>query len=351
MSESNVPLYTTLRPLGPSPDLDDEVIVNMMKRSASVSEPVRGRRTPERPLRPRYGLFESPQPRRTTVFGPSDFPHVDVFAKKMGQSSNNKTIVQHPSISHNNSDVLDVRIALPYAVEDTHDGGVCSPSPSPPAVRDQRAGSVVSTTANVAAQFQSPPERKLSAASSSSIPFVIAMGSPHNPALVAPITTMPLSSCAITRNAPLKINATTSRVGVGGTMASFTPVTSPISLTDTSKLEPPPRPTTTKPDSDALAAQGRGSSFSRKLEGQIAVSPRTLSHSRNNSGSSIRTAPWLPKKREKETLKVRKNSISTPKPLGSPFHVDRSRSRGLDRRSEVKVGEEMAYASVVGEAI
>jgi hypothetical protein len=323
-----------------------------MKRSASVSEPGKGRKTPERPLRPRYGLFESPQSRRTTVLGPSSFPHVDLLAKTMNQFSNNKTIVQNPPLSRNNSGAPTMRVALPYMAKDTLDSGVCSPSTVPPAALDPRAGSVGSTTADIAPQVSSPSERKLSAASSSSIPFVIAMGSPHNPALM---TIMPLSSCAITRNAPLKTSSTTSRVGVGGTMASYTPITSPVSLPGTSRPESAPWPTTTKPSSDVLAAQTRSSSFSRKQECQVVGSPHTPSHSRNASGSSIRTGIRLQmsreKEKEKETHKVRKDSISMPQPLGSPFDVDCSRTRGLDGWGEGKVNEEMGWANGVGEAI
>jgi hypothetical protein len=53
VSDSIVPLFTTAPPRRVD---DNEMMANMMRRSASVSIPARSRVTPERPLRPRYGL-------------------------------------------------------------------------------------------------------------------------------------------------------------------------------------------------------------------------------------------------------------------------------------------------------
>jgi hypothetical protein len=134
----------------------------------------------------------------------------------------------------------------------------------------------------------------------------------------------------------------TPRMGVGGTMASSTPVTSPVSPTDMSMLEPPLRSASTKP---VLIPQTRNPSFSRKREDP----PKTLSHSRNASGASIRTAIRLPKpgEKEKESYKMRKDSIEMPHPLGSCFGLERSMSIGAERQGESEASERYA----VGEAI
>lgn len=53
---------------------------------------------------------------------------------------------------------------------------------------------------------------------------------------------------------------------------------------------------------------------------------RTPGHTRNASTSSIRTAIRLPKGRGREVdgHRIQKGSISMPRPLESPFHIDRS---------------------------
>jgi hypothetical protein len=113
------------------------------------------------------------------------------------------------------------------------------------------------------------------------------MGSPHNPALSNPASPPP------TLLPPL----ITSLVGVGGTMASSTPI---------SPTEPVP------------LVQPRKLSFSRKYtEDQ---GPRTPSHSRSGSAGSIRTAIRLPKREEAQ--RVRKESIGVPRMLESPFGVE-----------------------------
>jgi hypothetical protein len=94
-------------------------------------------------------------------------------------------------------------------------------------------------------------------------------------------------------------------------MASSTPLTSPVSPAGTTRLEP----------TSVQDGQTRTLGFSEKQEAQNTVAPRTPSHARNTSGSSIRTAIRVPKTRgmEREREKVRKDSIGMPQMLGSPF--------------------------------
>lgn len=329
MSESIVSLYATTnsRRVALGDDATEAVTTSTTTaagrgRSASISEIGSCKTTPERPPRPRYGLFESPRTKRAGIVCPTSPPRADILAEALSHVPDEAEKVFRPVTARHDSNASSVRIVPPRMAWNIQESMASSPSAMLPAIPRSRAGSAGSTTATT--PMEPPPERKLSAASSSSIPFVIAMGSPHNPAIIAPVASMPPSSCSITRNAPLKIS--TSRVGVGGTMASCTPVTSPISPTNTSRLEPPATVPGTKPTLVASVAPGRKFSLSRKHDEQVPAPPRTPSHSRNISGSSIRTAIRLPKTRDKErdAHKMRKDSISMPQPLGSPFAVDRS---------------------------
>jgi hypothetical protein len=67
------------------------------------------------------------------------------------------------------------------------------------------------------------------------------------------------------------------------------------------------------------------------------------------SGASIRTAIRSPKTREKEkeSHKMRKDSIGMPQLLGSSFGLERSVSAGADQQGESDGSERYA----VGEAI
>jgi hypothetical protein len=276
-------------------------------RSASLSHLSKLRATPERPPRPLYGLFESPSTERTAFDASSSSPRGYDPTVTVGNSSDQQADLHGQMRSRNDSDASSVRVVPSHVSRNIRDEAASSPPTFPPA------------------QLSSPSERKLSAASSSSIPFVIAIGSPHNPALVPAAASMPPTSCSITRNAPLKISTGTSRAGVGGTMASTTPVTSPVVSTNISS----PTNATTIPNAIAPA---RKISLSRKQGEQIPATPRTPSHSRNASGSSVRTAIRLPKReKESEAQRVRKASIGMPRPLGSPFDIDRAMSVGADR--------------------
>ncbi|KAF2827319.1 hypothetical protein CC86DRAFT_348672 [Ophiobolus disseminans] len=305
--------------------------------------------TAEAPRRRERSMSESTVPLYKTISSPECSPRfggdsgaagqaTNILAEATRHYSNQRSHPQSPRRSRNNSNASSVLNAPPHMAKDMQTSIASSPSPIPPSTFRSRAGSTGSTTANTLV-CSSPPERKLSAASSSNIPFVIAMGSPHNPALISPAASMAPTSCSITRYAPLKINSNVSRTGVGGTMSSSTPVTSPISPTDIPWLDPPARPMTTKPTSVASAAPARKLSLSKKQEDQVPGPPRTPSHSRNVSGGSIRTAIRMPKAREKEkeAHKTRKDSISMPRPLGSPFDIDRAMSVSTGGRRDENV--------------
>ncbi|KAH7394030.1 hypothetical protein DE146DRAFT_616609 [Phaeosphaeria sp. MPI-PUGE-AT-0046c] len=316
------PLNTPTRPPQHARSMSESIAASRFRnRSASISEPATSRGTPERPPRPRYGLFESPRSKRNAAFEAATLPQAEVLSKFSKRRSVCEDNLQTSSISGNN-------------------------------LLASEAEAIDLTTTNTPISQAVAPERKGSAASSSSIPFVIAMGSPHNPALVIPVTSIPPTSCSIARNQPLRIIPVTSRMGVGGTMASTTPVTSPISPRDVTGLDFPLRSTSTKPLQMEPTAPKRKFSISKKHEEQSAR-PETPSHSRSGSASSIRTAIRLPRSRdkEKEAHKMRKDSISMPRPLGSPFGFKRSMSAGMERRDESDREAVEASAYGVGEAL
>ncbi|CAO2656324.1 Nn.00g051270.m01.CDS01 [Neocucurbitaria sp. VM-36] len=361
MSESIIQLYTAPRTPERSITVQENATpasnrnaVVFRGRSASASDASKNKIMPERPPRPQYGLFDSSAAVDTDPSQISSPLQVDVLAEALRHSPVQDTAIVRPLMQRNDSNSSSVRMAPASIAKDFRDRSASSPSPFSPTVQRSRAGSTGSTTGNFPNQSASTPERKLSVASSSSIPFVIAMGSPHNPALITPTTSMPPTACSITRNAPLTINSSISRAGVGGTMASSTPVTSPISTTGAPRLEPPPKPSSTIPVASTSAVQVRRPSLSKKQEDQNPRPLRTPPHSRNVSGSSIRTAIRLPKTRDKEkeeAHKMRKDSISMPRPLDSPFGVERSTSADLDHSGRGDNDGVSGYAFGIGEAI
>lgn len=182
-----------------------------------------------------------------------------------------------------------------------------SPSHDPSGNTHSRVGSA-SSNLSFSLQPQpsiSRPERKLSASSSTAIPFVIAMGSPHNPAIAVAAKNKP-----VTR--PQKNSLATSRTGLNGTMASSTPLASPTSTNSAEDI-----PTAAPP-----APTGHKRKLSLSFRKQENDSPTTPTHTRSLSGGSIRTAiRWTKansKGKEKE-LQVRKDSVQ---PLASPVHSE-----------------------------
>lgn len=355
MSESVVPLYTTASASIPTPSFTggpgSEAEPRSRKRSASTTEPsTRG--TPERPPRPRYGLFESPRSKRNAASTASTLPQADIMAKASRRHSVGEGAFQPSFVTHDGPPASNTPATVTETSADM-EKPPAAPAPSAPlAVASSHAETKESSIADTVIQNTTAPERKGSAASTSSSPFVIAMGSPYNPALVTPVTSIPPAACSITRNQPLKIVPVTSRMGLGGTMASTTPVTSPVSPTNVIGLDFPLRSASTKPQLVESTVPKRKFSLSKKHEEQSSR-PETPSHSRSGSASSIRTAIRLPRSRdkEKEAHKMRKDSISMPRPLGSPFGFERSMSVGMEGRGESD--REPVEASVygVGEAI
>jgi hypothetical protein len=229
-------------------------------RSVSLSSPIKSRTTPERPPRPQHGLFE--------------FPAID------GQASTQRAPIGRDPVAQ-------------------------------------------SSTAKCPVQLPSPPECKLGNDSSSRVPFVIAMGSPHNLTLNTPSAMAP-TPCSITRYAPFTAIPTTSRNGVGGNVASFTPATFHAYTTAVYDLEPSVKPGTAKPLSDPPGPPHRTLSLSERQD-RVLPQPCTPSHSRTASGVSIHTAIRLPKTKDK--AKTGKDSASMPGPLvSSPFSLDQSAS-------------------------
>jgi hypothetical protein len=322
-----------------TPGLKEKVVVSR-ERSASASASDASRTTSKRP-RPRHGVFDFSAALTSAVAHIPDQLKTGVAEDVMSRPSHLNTAPNPPKPQQSRSNSFNVRIAPlpPPPVADMRERATSSPAPISPTKLRKRAGSAVSTTSDYTIQSSPPPERKLSAASNSSVPFVIAMSSPHNPALMTPSAAALPTSCSITRNAPLKLVPPTSRTGVGGTMAS-----SPVSRSDVRGLEPPPRPMSTKPTQSTLGSIVRKTSL--RSRNQVSSPPHTPSHSRSVSGSTIRTVIRLPKTRGKETdqemHRVRKDSISVPRPLGSPFGLERAMSVGSNghgHEEHIIVGE------------
>jgi hypothetical protein len=151
----------------------------------------------------------------------------------------------------------------------------------------------------------SRPERKLSASSGTGIPFVIAMGSPHNPAIAVAAKNMPV-------NRPQKNTSVALRTGIDCTTASYTPLSSPNSI-DGAEAVPtaaPPAPT------------GHKRKLSLSFRKQENESPTTPKHTRSLSGGSIRTAIRWTKansKGKENEPQVRKDSVQ---PFASPVQSE-----------------------------
>jgi len=326
-------------------------------RSNSNSGPAKGKVTPERPPRPRIGLFESPiGDTHATASGLRTPPRVDVMAEAM-RNSPDRTY-QGPERSLSNS-ATSKAPATPIVNDAIRSSSPTTSSTTPqPLVYRSREGSVVSTTMNLHATANaSSPPLVPSTSLSANVPFVIAMGSPHNPALVAPTANVLPTSCSITRNTATKVTSPTSRTGVGGTMASTTPVRSPPPSMGAMKTSYVSNTTPTPKPRSATSSRNASISSATKIEDQAPnwtvfntdsfAAPTAASrsktttptHSRNVSGSSLRTAITsnLPARMDfmKGKGKARKESISHPTPLDSPFDIDRSTPDGERKRGGV----------------
>ncbi|KAF2870981.1 hypothetical protein BDV95DRAFT_573005 [Massariosphaeria phaeospora] len=346
MSDSIIQLYAMPRTPERSPKPNQDSIVGVEQkvdtqtRGHLVPDPTNGKATPERPPRPCLGLFESPIGRDRT--GGSAFrspPRMDIMAEAMRNSPEQpEPHTMRPALERGFSG----------SAKDEFNTALSSPSAIPaPLTLRPRAGSAESSTADIhiRAQSSSPPPRTFSNGSNSNIPFVISMGSPHNPALLTPTKTALPGPCSITGKAvPMKVASPTPRAGVGGTMASSLPPASP-SPTHTSKpgyffghTSPVAKSQTqAQPATKSIATTrsrtvslttptGRERATNQTGPGTTGTKSRASSatHARNASGSSIRSAMQLPSSLMRGKGKARKDSISHPTPLASPFDIDRS---------------------------
>jgi hypothetical protein len=271
-------------------------------RSASVSDASREKTTPQRPPRPPYGLCGL-SPLSTLAVGRlSSQPPTDLVEDLTSHLSDECSASSAPKPQRSNSNSSSSRIAPPpHPVVDSPARAAIAPSHMSPVSLLTKAGSAVPATNDYPSQVSPPPERNLGPTSDPNVPFVIGMGSPYNPTLITPSAALMPTVCSITRNAPLKITPFTPRAGVSDTMASSTTVSSPCSHPDTAGLVPPPRPMSTKPTQlTPVAAVRKTSLRSQGRAKWVSSPPRTPSHSRSVSGSSIRTAIRLPRVHDKD---------------------------------------------------
>lgn len=223
-----------------------------------------------------------------------------IHAVKLERMSNSS----RPTIERTVSETATVRPVIPMS-KFSRDAPFNPHTTAPQQVSRPRAGSGSSVlTYSVQTQSTSPrTERHVSGTSSTSVPFVIAMASPHNPAIAVAAKNMPATR---SHKPNSSTSRPTSRAGLDGTMASSTPLPSPASFRSTS-------PMTANP---STGYKRRLSLSFRKQENQT---PATPTHSRSLSGGSIRTAiRWTKGSgRDKEKdVQVRKDSAQ---PLGSPM--------------------------------
>jgi hypothetical protein len=317
MSESVIQFHAapaTPEKASPAQEGTSAVATHSRGRSASDLESDKPRFAPERPLRPQYGLFESPATDLTTV---------NVSTKATNVSPNHLRTMDRLSID---SDITD--IAAAYAKLAPTAKGTVESTPLPPLpVLVTRALSRSSSTGPTSsmskpsrqAKLSSPPEHQPSSPSGSSVPFVMAMGAPHNPALFVAAKNMPPTvRLSAQRRKPITSAPATMRTGVGGTMASSPSAVVPPNYVQDSQPFPNAPPSTNA---------GHMRTMSLPFKENVAPNPRRLpAHSRNASTSSLRTAIRLPKGRgrEVETHRIQKGNISKPMPMESPFDIDRS---------------------------
>ncbi|KAF2278474.1 uncharacterized protein EI97DRAFT_255805 [Westerdykella ornata] len=331
MSDSIIQLYTMPRTPEWSPFSNPEktpngqynVATQTRQRSASVPDSSKGKSTPERPPRPRYGLYE-------TAPAPPSPPRVDVMAQAM-RNSPDRAKTQEQAPHELNCGILSSTVSR---IQDSGPSSSGSTSNVPAPLRfHSRASSAGSSTKGTSQPVS--PSRKFSNSSGNNVPFIIGMPSPHNPALISPVTTVPPTACSITGKCATttcssKVQSPTSRTGVGGTMASSTPAVSPtegpssgISSYFGSGFPLAKSSSTSRASS---ITHTRNASLSMPSRKDSDSGGRSVGPSRNLSGSGIRNAlnSQLPGLMMKGKGKSRKESlsISPPKPLESPFGVE-----------------------------
>jgi hypothetical protein len=235
--------------------------------------------------------------------------HSDILALGMGNPESSLGQVR-PTDEPQLPDASTVRPVVPTS-RFSRDLLARSPLPKPQQSSHSPVDSGPSAL-NYSLQSQPPSVRtdcKLSSTSSTGIPFVIAMGSPHNPAIAVAAKNKPVTRLH-------KSSSTTSRTGIDGTMASSTPLSSPSSIRSSSPV----------PIQSSPAPTGHKRKLSLSLRKQENELPTTPTHSRSLSGGSIRTAIRWTRANAKEQenyVQIRKDSIGMPQPLGSPLKLER----------------------------
>ncbi|KAF2741968.1 hypothetical protein M011DRAFT_472622 [Sporormia fimetaria CBS 119925] len=286
------------------------------QRSVSQPEPQKGKTTPERPPRPLYGLYDATP-------GPRTPPRKDVMAEALRDSPNDANNNPQPTTS---SDISKPIFSTLRGFSNSHlfrTGSASSATgiPAPVPLRS-RAGSAASSTGGIA--IPNSPARKMSTSSGGSIPYIINMPSPHNPALISPTASVPPTSCSITgkhaavTSSRLPPSSAANRAGVGGTMASSTPVSSPVDAKPNLFEAAAPQ---VKQNGSRTASLSMAIPMKRDAESGFAQkgNGHGHGHSRSVSASSFRNAMQLPGALIKGMGKTRKESISHPVLLASPF--------------------------------
>jgi len=277
------------------------------RRRRSASIPC-GKASPEHPPHPPFLLYRFSNAPSKPSIDPSQASEIDILADKT-----QLTLEKKPIVSSSRPGVIDGH----------------NPSLLGTVVPKDLA--TKSKTDKTATRAFSAPVRKLNVISGTSAPLAIAMASPHNHGLVTPATNFRPSACSITRNAPLKVEPPNTRPKISGSVASSSPVKSSMQLSNASNCMPPPKTPSVQSVRSVFALPFREIHPSTQTpnENFRQREPRTPSHSRTVSGSSIRTAIRLPKLRDKSNQKARiprNDSIGSPNTFGNSLGVERSMS-------------------------
>ncbi|KAI1541362.1 SUI1 Translation initiation factor 1 eIF-1 SUI1 [Pyrenophora tritici-repentis] len=172
-------------------------------------------------------------------------------------------------------------ISVP-SLPDVPESPVASPVPATPTTLRLRMDSAASEADRLPLEASPHDERRPSVTRISKVPAATSFS-----------TVLP-KSCSITSKAPLKIAPPTSRRGLGGTMASSTPVTSPTSQTAAFRQDAPYTPISTNSLQAIFAPYHRKNSLRTEVQEVVSTPPQTPAHLRNVSGTSVRTTNRVP---------------------------------------------------------
>ncbi|KAF2641355.1 hypothetical protein P280DRAFT_310434 [Massarina eburnea CBS 473.64] len=384
------PLSTPAAPVQIKRPVGEASMVRIGPKKADASQPPalrldvsKAKATPERPPRPSVGLFEAPVGEKVDAApGVRSSWGKNVIAEAMRNSpgsehghaakqfverrpSNSSTSSAHNHLPSETTKKEEIRASTSTNSSNFPSGTLSFRS------RENSLGSFSNMRPSSADR-----DRRASTSSSANTPFVIGMGSPHNPAfnspIIAPVAPVLPAACSITRNGCIR-SPPVRTGGVGGTIVSTTPVNSPTTTENTrpaffagssSAANAPKKSKVSPPLSrgGSISAHSRSKSVAHDHNqaayaanvnadfGSSIAAPTTASsnrsrtytplHSRNMSGNSmsIRNAINLPGKLDfiKGMGKQRKSSISNPQPLGNLFDIDRV--GGIERQRPEKDG-------------